>query len=211
MIKAVFFDVANTLVHKPAVFITIHKILVAQGYTVNLDTLRLRHKLLSEAIAFPDKTSAAFYMQFNRELLFSLGIVPNTELLNEIFTSCTYLPWETFADTDVIGRLSAPTGVISNWDTTLPEKLRQFFSFEFKWVLGSETLGARKPSAEFYQHLTRVTGLSPQEILYVGDSLKLDIEPAQRLGVRTLLIDRINAYPAAPWIIRDMHEILNHL
>jgi FMN phosphatase YigB (HAD superfamily) len=37
--------------------------------------------------------------------------------------------------------------------------------------------------------------MKPEEILYVGDSIKLDMEPASATGMNAVLIDRLNAFP----------------
>jgi FMN phosphatase YigB (HAD superfamily) len=212
MIKAVFFDVANTLLHKPSVFSTIKNTLEAHGYAIDLRTLEKRHKLLSEVIVFPDKTTREFYTVFNTELLYALGIVPSKPLVNEIFEKCSYLPWEACRDTAVVNSLNLPLGIISNWDNSLAIKLRSFFSVEFKWILGSESEGLRKPSPEFYGKIMGVSGMSAEEILYVGDSIKLDIEPAMQLGMKVLLIDRIGIYSSHAFpVIKDMSEISNFI
>jgi FMN phosphatase YigB (HAD superfamily) len=212
MIKAIFFDVANTLLHKPAVFVTIKNVLADHGHAVDLVTLQKHHKLLSEQITFPDKTSQAFYSEFNRELLSALGVAPSQQLINEIYEKCSYLPWEKFADAAVINDLTLPVGIISNWDNSLKTKLSQFFSVEFKWILGSELLGVRKPSKEFYSKMLEFTGLPPGHSLYVGDSIKLDIEPALGLGIQALLLDRIGIYSSDTFpVIKDLNEISDYL
>src|SRR5688572_3953773 len=116
MIKAIFFDVANTLLHKPSVFSTIKNTLAAHGHAIDLRILEKRHKLLSEVIVFPDKTTREFYAAFNTELLYALGIVPSKPLVNEIFEKCSYLPWEPCRDAAIVDSLNLPLGIISNWD-----------------------------------------------------------------------------------------------
>ena len=90
--KYVLFDVAGTLLHKPSFFDKILSILKNKGYKISKDDLIFKHKLLSETIKFPDRTNEEFYNIFNSELLYSLGILPDNGLLNEIFTNCSYLP-----------------------------------------------------------------------------------------------------------------------
>lgn len=197
MIKAVFFDVANTLLDKPDLYVNIRRVLAAHGFDVSIEDLSRRHRLLSEVIEFPDKTSASFYHDFNAHLLMMLGIIPTEVLLKEIFDACTYLPWKEFEDVKWLREILLPKGVISNWDKSLPEKLQALVKLEFEWVLGSEQMAVRKPKLEFYQHLLSVTKLDGPEILYVGDSLKLDIQPALSLGIQAVLIDRLDLYPAA--------------
>jgi len=208
-IKAIYFDVANTLLQKQDLIINIDSILKLHGYTIPINHLERIHKQLSEIILFPDKTSFDFYQNFNKELLCSLSIVPNEEIIKDIFKACTYLPWSPFEDLKILDKIEHPKGVISNWDTSLPEKLSiNFPNVHFGSILGSELKGFRKPNLKFYEIMIEESGLKPKEILYIGDSFKLDIIPAKSLGVTSILIDRLNIYPYTNVLkIRNMNEI----
>ncbi|WP_375558877.1 HAD family hydrolase [Bernardetia sp. OM2101] len=191
----IFFDVANTLLHKPELFTKINQVLVDQGYEIDIKHLKQVHKLLSETIIFPDKTSKDFYKQFNAELLYAIGILPTNMLLEKIFSACTYMEWKTFDDTDFINQISIPIGIISNWDTSLETKLKSYFDYDFFEIYGSQKEGVKKPSLDFYKRAIKNLDCPPNQILYVGDSIKLDIEPARKLGIEAILIDRENVFP----------------
>ncbi len=212
-IKAIYFDVANTLLQKPDLIIKIYQILKEHGYDIPISHLERTHKQLSELILFPDKTSFEFYEKFNEEFLFSLGIKPDNNLIKDMFKACTYLPWTPFDDLKELERIKLPMGIISNWDKSLPDKLALYFpNLEFKSILGSELNGMRKPELKFYELMIKESGLKPDEILYIGDSIKLDILPASNLGVQAILIDRLNIYPYSGIPrISNMNEIKNWL
>ena len=197
MIKAVFFDVANTLLEKPSLFPQMILAFKKNGHNLQIDELVRKHRFLSEAILFPDKTSKEFYDSFNRELIYALGIIPTRELLDDIFEACTYLPWKPFEDTVFLKDIKLPIGIISNWDNTLEEKLKSHFDLKFTWTLGSQNEGLKKPNPLFYQLILDRTKLHAHEVVFVGDSIKLDIEPAQSLGINAILIDRLDLYPAS--------------
>jgi len=209
MVQYIFFDVAGTLLGKPTLYSIIKKTLLDFGYEIGLDEIKNKHKLLSEVIHFPDRTDELFYKKFNSELLYLLGIIPNEELVNAIFKNCTYLPWEAFEDTQILKELNLPLGVISNFNTSLKDKLQQFFGPVFQDVFVSEELGVAKPNIEFYQKALEKIPFDAQEVLYVGDSVKLDLEPASKLGFKVLLIDRDNFYPKLKNSISNLTEI-NH-
>ena len=159
--------------------------------------LRVRHYFLLESIVFPDRTTPEFYNDFNSHLLRSLGVVPSTMLLHEMFTACTYLPWAPFDDVEALRRISLPKGILSNWDLSLKDKLTLVFDLQFDWILGSAEHGVRKPDIAFFERIVKETGLLPSQIAYVGDSMRLDIEPALALGLHAVLIDRDQLYPHA--------------
>lgn len=206
--KYIFFDVAQTLLHKPAVFARMHEVLGCAGYSVDIALLKRNHKLLSEAIRFPDKTSSDFYLHFNSELLYSLGIIPEKELLESLFKSCTYLPWEKFEDTSVLNSISLRMGIISNWDNSLEEKLKQYFTVDFFRIVASQVVGVAKPSDAIYELAIRELDAEPADIVFVGDSIKLDIAPAIRAGITAVLIDRENIYPGYQGLrIKSLNEL----
>lgn len=206
MIKAVFFDVANTLLHKPELYDRIGAVLSAEGWAIERRELEVGHKLLSESIRFPDKTSRGFYNEFNGLLLTRLGITPSERLLARIFDECTYLPWAVFPDVDSILNLDLPFGIVSNWDLSLPRHLT-LIRRRFDWVLGSEECGMRKPDEGFFHLIVKKTGLAADSILVVGDSLKLDIYPARNVGMKAVLIDRLNIYENETSRISSLSEL----
>ena len=105
MIKYVFFDVSGTLLGKPSLYTKIADTLLLFDYLISIEEIKYKHKLLSEVIHFPDRTDKEFYRKFNTELLYLLGISPKKELVEAIFNNCSYLPWEKFADTDILTQL----------------------------------------------------------------------------------------------------------
>ncbi len=210
-IQYILFDVSGTLLHKPALYESILKVLKENGYKVTLEGIKQKHKLLSEIIHFPDKTNREFYKTFNAELLYSLGILPNETILEAIFSSCSYLPWEKYEDTQILSQIDLPMGIVSNFNSSLKEKLQLFFGPIFNTVLVSEEEGIAKPSLAFYTRAIEKISVSPKNILYIGDSLKLDVDPAVKLGMNALHIDREGFYPNSKNAINDLKQILNYL
>lgn len=211
MIKHIFFDVAGTLLGKPDLVQVIQKTLANFDHQVSQDEIRKKHKLLSEVIHFPDRTDEVFYKKFNTELLYLLGIIPTDKLCDAIFKSCTYLPWFPFDDTNILSELKLPLGVISNFNTSLKDKLNQFFGPIFQHVYASEELGVAKPDLAFFSKALELSSLQPKEVLYIGDSVKLDVAPTSLLGIKTLLIDRDNFYSSMPNRITHLSQIKEYL
>lgn len=205
--KYLLLDVAGTILYKPNLFEKINEALNSCGYFVSEEKLKYNHKLLSEAIKFPDRTDADFYKNFNSELLYSLGIVPTEELLEAIFKSCSYLPWEKFEDSAVLQEIEIPIGIISNFNSSLKEKLNQHFGPIFSDIFVSEEIGISKPSIEFYKKVLDKINVNPNDILYIGDSIKLDLKPALTLGIKSYIIDRDNFYSDSDYRIQSLFEI----
>ena len=47
--------------------------------------------------------------------------------------------------------------------------------------------------------------------MYIGDSVRLDYEPAYKIGFNVLIIDRDNFYPNLKYKISNLAEIPNFL
>lgn len=189
-------DACFTLMDKPQLWMNLVTILKKHGHEVGLNELQSKHKLLSEAITFPDRTSADFYTKFNTELLYALGIIPTKELLEAIYEGCKHLAWQAYEDTSILSSLKLPMGVLSNFNSSLEIQMEELFAIKFEHIFVSELMGIAKPHIEFYTKAIEAIGIPAQEILYIGDSLKLDIEPALKVGMQAFLIDRNNVFPS---------------
>jgi len=207
----ILFDVAGTLLYKPSFFDKILVILKANGYKIIKEEFIFKHKLLSETIKFPDRTNKKFYDFFNEELLYSLGVLPDSSLLNQIFINCSYLPWEKFNDTQVLEKIEQPIGIVSNFNNTLRDKLDESFNIIFRNIIVSEEIGISKPDVEFYKRALEIVDVDPNKILYIGDSVKLDLHPAMLCGIDTLVIDRDNFYPGLDTKISNLNHILEYI
>ena len=49
-----------------------------------------------------------------------------------------------------------------------------------------------KTDPEFINHVLKTLQVEPKDCLLIGDSMQSDIEPAQRVGIKAILIDRKN-------------------
>ena len=206
------FDAANTLIHKPSLWEKIQKTLKKFNYQVEQRVIKERHKLLSEIINFPDRTDKDFYLNFNSELLLSLGIIPTNELLEELFNNCKYQPWEAFDDCKFLNDINIKKAIISNFNSSLINLIDELIGVNiFSNIIISENENTRKPELKFYQTAIEKLEIDASEILYIGDSLKLDIIPAKKLGMNTLLIDRDNIYPNSEKRISSFKELKKYI
>ncbi|MES2762438.1 MAG: HAD family hydrolase [Bacteroidota bacterium] len=189
-------DAANTIIYKPKFYTTFVDVVNANAQTnIEIEELSKIHKIISECFTFPDKTSKEFYYDFNKELLYAFGIVPSAALLNTLFTSCSYLPWEKYEDTKWLNEINCEKSVLSNFHNGLKDIMELLFPGQFQSLTISENENCRKPDVNFYLAAVKKLDIDPSEIVYVGDSVKLDLEPAMAVGMKAFLIDRGNYYP----------------
>lgn len=109
-----------------------------------------------------------------------------------------------------------PLILVSNFYGNIDIVLKDFGIFDcFKKVVESAKVGIRKPDAGIFELGVKALGLKPEEVLVVGDSIKNDIDPAKKLGCKTLLIEG-KGWENTPLkyegkSIRNLDEILKFL
>ena len=104
------------------------------------------------------------------------------------------MAWRAFPDASVLLEIRQAKGVISNWDRTLREKLNELFPPIFDPIVVSQEIGVAKPNVEIYLEAVRLSGVQPEQIIFVGDSIHLDIVPALSVGMKPILLDRTGYY-----------------
>jgi FMN phosphatase YigB (HAD superfamily) len=195
-IKRILFDVADTLLHKPGLWSAIAAELARDGIPASETQIARAHRATRELLPAPDRTGRDFYLEFNARFFDVLGVLPGPDLAERIYLGCRHLPWAPFADTEVLGRLGRPLGIVSNWDGTLRDRLKEHLpAVDFDLMLISSEAGVAKPDRRFFDKVLEAAGEAPGELVYVGDSIRLDMVPAMKAGLRCLLIDRTDHYP----------------
>ena len=80
-----------------------------------------------------------------------------------------------------------PMMLVSNFYGNIDEVLRDYgIRHLFKGIIESAVVGVRKPNPTLFKLGVDALELEPDEVLVVGDSLRKDIEPAERLGCHVL-------------------------
>jgi len=82
-------------------------------------------------------------------------------------------------------------GVISNWDSRLPQILKNTGLAEyFQFILASTVVGSAKPDAGIFEEALRLSGVSADQACHIGDEVHTDFEGARNAGLHSILIDR---------------------
>ena len=82
-------------------------------------------------------------------------------------------------------------GVISNWDERLRPLLRALkLSKYFDALIVSSEVGVAKPAQALFRRAAADLHLSPETLLHVGDSPKMDAQGARAAGFQALLLRR---------------------
>lgn len=98
-----------------------------------------------------------------------------------------------FEDTKLaLERLPIPYAIVENMDKDILMDALAFSQIELdaEKVISSDEAQAYKPSEEIFKKAAERLGVEPKEILHAGSSLKNDIAPAKRLGMKTCWVNR---------------------
>lgn len=85
----------------------------------------------------------------------------------------------------------------------------------FDAAFSAREVGVAKPSAKIYHAATTYLGLSPEQVLHIGDDAIADVWGAKEAGLQTVWINpegHLWAHQSPqPWTVRDLAEVVDGL
>ncbi|NEX60722.1 HAD family hydrolase [Noviherbaspirillum galbum] len=152
------------------------KALMATDPVYQLDLRRLRHAGLTEAFLATGEDPA----------LVESAMAVFTKARNEV---------ELFDD--VLPALSALRGrvILGSVSNGVADLEAIGLAHWFDASIAAYQLGRAKPDPEIFLAACDALGVAPRETVYVGDDPRLDVEGAQRAGLRGVLMDRQHLRP----------------
>ncbi len=85
------------------------------------------------------------------------------------------------------------------------------FKEVFEEIIVSADLGHHKPSKEIFNEMTRRTGVTPEEIVYIGNNYQKDIVGAHGAGWRTVWVNQLGEEQGSvepTWTIKELSELI---
>ena len=83
-----------------------------------------------------------------------------------------------------------PIYIVSNIDTADIMQAIDYHSLKPAGVFTSEDARSYKPRKELFELALQKTGLKPDEVVHIGDSISSDVKGASALGINTLWLNR---------------------
>ncbi|MBI2887008.1 MAG: HAD family hydrolase [Chloroflexi bacterium] len=179
-----------------------------------------------EGIAHPEASQDAgaydaFRSEIEEQILARLGVTKErAEIIGELLAiQDDPRAYTVYPETPEMLPLLRDAGyqlcVVSNFTWGLPDIVTGLgLAPYFSAVVTSARVGFRKPHPRIYQAALEATGATPQQTLFIGDSLEADITGPTERGFQTLLVDRRRngRYPV-PSIgsLSDLRDVLNLL
>jgi putative hydrolase of the HAD superfamily len=206
--KAVFFDVGGTLLRvHPSVGDVYATHARDFGFTGNADDLNREFKQEWSNMGGMEslgrqkgvEVERAFWKELVRRVFEAHGGLNDLDRyfdhIYDVFRSKE--SWRVFEDVtesrllDQLKNNGVVMGVVSNWDSRLPEILKNTgLASYFDFILASTVVGSAKPDAGIFQEALKRACVPPEQACHIGDEPATDIEGARNVGIAPILIDR---------------------
>lgn len=220
MIRAVFFDIGNTLFFYNYEFLSN---LLKERFDIDCDPRELEavHYSLGEAIErmvkeIPDHDEMVkkVYAMWFSELDIDAERIPR---IIEVIDSHPFphLFWARMGDRvqetlDWLKARGIKMGVISNAEGQVRRLIEHVgLNDYFDVILDSKVVGAEKPDVRIFQKALKAVDVRPHEAVHIGDLVGTDIQGARQTGMIPVLVDREDRYPDIDCLrVRLVHEVI---
>jgi putative hydrolase of the HAD superfamily len=202
MVSFVWFDIGYTLVYMQRET-TYQQALARFGRQVPLADIHRAFHLTDKffmrefpgAFLNPREVYMPWYLgQMNHGLGVALDVCALDACWEEIKKDVKpyWLPYENTREVlEILKRESIGLGVISNWDPSARDVLRQSNLIDlFDPIVISSEVGHSKPDPAIFETALARAGVDPGACLYIGDNYYDDALGSRRVGMEALIINR---------------------
>lgn len=226
MLRAVFFDVGNTLLFPhPSVSAVVREVLLDEGHVRELGHIEEYMPLVDEFYEdryreddtfwrSEDETSAVWvgmYSLLCRKLEIDADAERIARRVYDEFGDAAR--WRAYDDVrpafERLRDAGLGVGLISNWDRRLGGLIDGLGLGDLvSLVVSSAEVGLHKPDPRIFELACERLGVEPGEAAHVGDHQYADVVGAQSVGMTAVLIDRHDgAQPDHEPFIRSLGEL----
>ena len=214
-IEIVFFDAGETLLRPyPSFPELLTRICAEEGYVISADAAaEAQQRLAPHLVELADETgidkpsldpehSRIFWTHLYRRITGELGI-EDERLVETLFSRFSHpSSYRLFDDAlpclTALQKAGFRLGLISNFEGWLQEMLTEMevgHLFDVSVISGFE--GMEKPDRGLYDLALERASVAGDVAVHIGDSPKMDVEPASEVGMTGILLDRYDRYPDA--------------
>lgn len=225
MIRAVFFDVGDTLIlGHPKHWLW--PLLEERGLTAAANLGNLRQAVMqayqvydaNHMKARSHEEALPLWRDFHHALLEGIGLAEHAPEISGYLAQNWRNPrvWPLVPGAaEVLQNLQQAgyrLGVISNWDVLLPGILEATGLLEhFDHVSASGLVGFAKPDRRIFEHALQGLGVEAAEAVHIGDSVTADLQGAEQAGLRAILFDPYHQNPQALQDLRQLPDLLRSM
>jgi len=231
MIKAVFFDLYQTLVHyQPSQEELEALALQSLGVDVTADAMR-RPILTANEFIYQQmarrplsqrsrEETVALYTEYQRIVLKEAGIKADEKIVLKLLGMMQQAKMDLVLFDDVIPVLDGLKkrklilGLISNIERDMTATLAKLgLAHRLDIVVTSQDAGFTKPHQEIFEYAIKKAGVRPAETIYIGDQYQVDVVGSSGAGMKGILLDRDDYYrePLDCPRLRSLNELLQYI
>jgi HAD superfamily hydrolase (TIGR01549 family) len=208
MIKAVFFDLYNTLARfypprelvqvqaAQALGIAIKPEGVVRGY-VDADEFMTAQNARTHVARLSPEEQRTFFARYEQLVLNGAGVQADEALAARVWDRVRSIPYGLAPYDDAVPCLvelkaeGYTLGVVSNLDGDLDALCGELGIGEYvAVVMSSRKAGAEKPSPRIFQAALALADAAPAEAMHIGDQYNGDVAGARAAGMMPVLLDR---------------------
>jgi putative hydrolase of the HAD superfamily len=212
VIKAVFFDLYQTLVHyQPSQEELESDALKKLGIEISAADLR-RPMLTANEFIYQQiakrplsqrsrEETMALYSEYQRIVLKEAGLAAEEKTVLRLLGMMQQAKMDLVLFDDVMPALgdlkkrNLKLGLISNIEQNMTATLDKLgLSAKLDFVVTSQDAGFTKPQPQIFQYALKQSGVKSAEAVYVGDQYQVDIVGAKGAGIKGILLDRDDYY-----------------
>jgi HAD superfamily hydrolase (TIGR01549 family) len=217
MLRAVLFDVDFTLCRPGPELSAERYARIAARHGLTLDTTRYEEAREAAVINLKRHPELlhdeSIWHRFTQEIFIGMGgpDVIAAECATEIEEGWAVSEnFELFEDSlpvlEELRKAQLKIGLVSNGIRDLTEFVSHH-RLDVDAIVDSRSHGRVKPHPTIFQAALDLVGVAPADAVMVGDSLEEDIEGAQALGMRAILIDREDRHPEFETRLTDLYGL----
>jgi putative hydrolase of the HAD superfamily len=206
--KAVFFDVGGTLLRvHPSVGEVYTELARGFGFAGSPEEVdrqfRLQWKKTGGIESLGRQSGLVIEKKFWHDLVFHVfehfgGLRDFETYFEQVYEAFRNKDcWRVYEDVldsgilQTLKRRGVVLGVISNWDSRLPDTLEAMgLARHFDFILASTVVGSAKPDHKIFEEALKRSGVRSDEACHIGDEPLADFKGARLAGVDAILIDR---------------------
>lgn len=231
MIKAIFFDLYQTLIHyKPSQEELEADALNNLGIETTPAALRLPilkaneyiyNQIAKKPLSQRSKEEViALYSEYQRVVLKEAGIPADEKIVMRLLGMMQQAKMDLVLFNDVLPALDALkernliVGLLSNIEQDMTATLDKLgLTPKLDIIVTSQDAGFSKPRPEIFQYALDKAGVAAADAVYVGDQYQVDIIGSQGAGMQGILIDRDDYYKEKLDCVKitDLKDLVNHL
>lgn len=196
MIKAFFVDFYGTIVHEDGE--VIKKITTIISHTGNSDDRSEIdsfwwldfQKMFTDSYGDVFETQRALEVRSIRHTLDRFGSDANADELSSMMFEHWVKPPIFEESKEFFEKSPVPIYIVSNIDTDDIRKAVEYHDLKPAGLFTSEDARSYKPRKELFELALRKSGLNPDEVIHIGDSISSDVYGALSVGIRPLWLNR---------------------